>query len=269
MSTAVRKSSKIITERRTVRAEETEREDGSALVMAVFMLVLIGVMGMGLMFMSVTEMKMSKAGLRAKQAFYMAEAAEEIGRATLWELNGAEDFTDRLKQFAGPDDTFQFQPQNLQLIRDSDGDVTGVDGFDNDIPLLDVTNFAGGQYVAFLTNDPDEGWETTDDFNKLVMITGVGAGPESAGRSCPSCRRRRSRCSARCRSSRAATPTSTSMAGTTAAVSAYPGSTFRSSGRSAPRPSLRRRKESTTTRSPTRDRTTIPDPSSAGTHSPI
>ena len=65
--------------------EQSER--GSALVMAIFVLALLTSMGTALLFMSQHELRMGRAGLHAKQAFYLAEAGIEDGRVTLFVTN--------------------------------------------------------------------------------------------------------------------------------------------------------------------------------------
>ena len=67
----------------------TPRNDrGSALVMAVFVLALLTGMGTALLFLSQHEAKMSQVNLRAKKAFFVAEAGLENGRVTLFNVNG-------------------------------------------------------------------------------------------------------------------------------------------------------------------------------------
>ena len=76
-------------------------QSGSALVLAIFVLVVLAGMGIALLFMSQTEVKMSQAGLRAKQAFYIAEAGLETARLSLYLVNKGEPFDDDLEAAAG------------------------------------------------------------------------------------------------------------------------------------------------------------------------
>ena len=158
-------------------------ERGSALIMAVFVLVLVTGMGMSLLFVGQLELKMSQAGLNTKKAFFLAEAGQEDGRMTLFNTNGAGDFSDDLADgagggAAGPNGVIDFDRDNLRVVYDADGNVTGFTGFGDDIPLRTRTALGDGSYAAFLTNDPAEGEAITVDSNKLVMITAIGVAPD-------------------------------------------------------------------------------------------
>src|SRR5439155_5039831 len=62
-------------------------ERGSALVMAIFVLVLLTAMGAALLFVSENEMKTGQVDLRSKTVFYTSEAGLEDGRETLRVVN--------------------------------------------------------------------------------------------------------------------------------------------------------------------------------------
>ena len=149
------------------------QDDGSALVMAIFVLALISSMGVALLFMSTTEVRSSQADTRSKQVYYLAEAGMEAGRATLLILNGAGPFTDDLTTYAGVNTTLDFDPDALQATYDVDGNVTGLTGYGDDVPLIAPTAFGDGWYAAFLTNDAVNGTVPTDT-NDRVVVTGVG-----------------------------------------------------------------------------------------------
>ncbi len=149
------------------------RDSGSALVMAIFVLALLSGMGVALLFLSTNEVKMSQADMRSKQVFYLAEAGMEAGRATLLILNGAGSFSDDLAIYAGTNGTLEFDADAVQATYDTDGNVTGLTGYGDDVPLIDATAFGGGWYAAFLTNDVINGTATGDTNNRVVM-TGVG-----------------------------------------------------------------------------------------------
>ncbi len=155
------------------------QDTGSAMIMAVFVLVLLTGMGTTLLFMTQSELQMSQANLRSKQVFYLAEAGMEAGRATLLELNGAGSFSDDLATYAGADGILDFDPDALQATYDAGGNVTGLIGYGDDLPLIDPTVFGDGWYAAFLTNDAVNGASTTDTNNR-VMITGVGLDSENS-----------------------------------------------------------------------------------------
>ena len=157
---------------------------GSALVMAIFVLVLLTGMGAALLFTSQNEGKMSRTSLRVKEAFYFAESAIEDGRRTLFITNGENPFDDDLEDAAGglPSDIIDFDPTNIEAVYASDGSVTGFTGAGNDVPLRAFTSIQSdgktGWYAAYLTNDPVEGPTTKTDGNGRVMITGIGAGED-------------------------------------------------------------------------------------------
>jgi len=152
---------------------------GSALLLAVFVLALVSLSGIGLLFLANSEVRTSYVGLRDKRAFYLAEAGQENGRMTLFGINGNNPFTDDLVSYPGVNGVFDaIDPTAIQPIFDGAGALTGVTGVGDDVPVRDVTGLSSGYYMAFITNDPADGVATTTDTNDLVMITGVGAGPE-------------------------------------------------------------------------------------------
>jgi len=153
---------------------------GSALIMAVFVLALITGMGTALLFLSQHEARMGRSGLRAKQAFYLAEAGIEDGRMTLYNANSGGVLSPELAVAAGADGVIDFDPQNVQLTFSSDGRISAISGFDDDVPIRAMTTLtdpvtnASGSYVAFLTNDPLEGTASVTDNNGRVMLTSLG-----------------------------------------------------------------------------------------------
>jgi hypothetical protein len=151
---------------------------GSALLFAVFVLALVSLSGIGLLFLTNSEIRTSYVGLREKRAFYLAEAGEEDGRMTLFGINGNNPFTDDLVSYAGANGVFDaIDPTAIQPIFDNAGALTGVTGVGDDVPVRGVTGLSNGYYMAFVTNDPAEGVTTTADANNLVLFTGIGAGP--------------------------------------------------------------------------------------------
>jgi len=154
-------------------------QNGSALLIAVFVLALVGLTGISLLFVSQTEVRMSYGGLRDKRAFYLAEAGEEDGRMTLFEVNGNGPFTDDLVGLAGANGQFDLiDPAALQPIFDGAGVLTGVTGVGDDVPVRGRAGLSDGSYMAYITNDPADGVASTADTNDRVMITAAGAGPE-------------------------------------------------------------------------------------------
>jgi hypothetical protein len=137
-------------------------------------------MGVSLMFLGTTEMRMSRRDVDLKQAFYLAEAGEEAARTALYMVNGNEDFSDDLVNLAGDNGVFDLDVDDLAAVRNSLGDVTGISGIGDDVPFQPITRLGDGWYAAFVTNDPAEGITTTTDTNDLVMITSIGATQDGA-----------------------------------------------------------------------------------------
>lgn len=151
-------------------------EQGSALVMAIFVLVLLGAMGIVLLSLSNNEQLSSQASIESKQLFFLSEAGIEDGRRTLWIANNASantvSLTDELTALSG-DGVLDFDPDNLQPVFTS-GVLTGLTGMNDDTPVRGITKLADGWYAAFVTNDPVDGVTNPVDTNDRVMITGVG-----------------------------------------------------------------------------------------------
>jgi Tfp pilus assembly protein PilX len=74
-------------ETNTTRAPSGERQTGSALVIAVFVLVLVTSLGVALLFLSTNEVQLSQADLRSKTVYYLSEAGLEDSRASVWAAN--------------------------------------------------------------------------------------------------------------------------------------------------------------------------------------
>jgi hypothetical protein len=161
---------------------KTNGETGSALIMTLFVFALLTGMGITLLLVTETEVKMSKVDQRSKQAFYISEAGLEDARETLRAENAAStswnSFSDELDAHAGVDDTVDFDLDAVTVSYDSDGNVTGFGGFDDDQPLLVNMSFAGGAYAVFLTNDPVDNETNLTDSNRRVMLTSIAAGPD-------------------------------------------------------------------------------------------
>jgi len=154
-----------------------EKQDGSALLLAVFVLVLITSMGVGLLFTTQTELLMSTASVNSKQTFYLSEGGLEAGRDKIFQVNkdspNPRDLTEELQDLAGPDNTLDFNYQTVQPTYDTDGNLTGFTGFNDDVPLRGLTGLGDGWYVAFLNNDPVEGVTNVVDNNDRLLLTAI------------------------------------------------------------------------------------------------
>ncbi|HKQ61616.1 MAG TPA: PilX N-terminal domain-containing pilus assembly protein [Candidatus Polarisedimenticolaceae bacterium] len=160
-------------------ARESREERGSALVLAVFVLVLLTSMGSALLFLSENEMKMSQADLRSKKAFFLAEGGLEDARTTLWHVNRGDDdpdFDEELTAAAGANGVIDVNPAALAAVFDASGQPTGFTGYGDDVPVTSFTAVGEGYYAAVMTNDPPEGVGNLDDENNRVMVYGMGTG---------------------------------------------------------------------------------------------
>ncbi|MDX1388462.1 MAG: pilus assembly PilX N-terminal domain-containing protein, partial [Acidobacteriota bacterium] len=153
------------------------------------MLVILASMGIALLFLSQSEVKMSRSDIRSKQAYFLAETGLEDGRTLLFHTNGREPFDDDLDTAAGTDDTFNALPSSLRPTYDTDGNVNGFTGYGDDVPLLAFTpltsiagsNAGAGGFAAFVQNDSvDDAIDPLLDTNQRVLLTGVGAGEDGS-----------------------------------------------------------------------------------------
>jgi hypothetical protein len=154
---------------------------GSAILIAMFILVMLAGMGIALLFLTDSEVKLSRSSVRSKQAFYLAEAAVEGTRLDLFATQKNDPFDSVLDTAAGVNDTRDFDPDALRRSYDSGGAPNGLSGFFDDVPLTSLTAFGAAQgvegwYATFVTNDPTE-IDLLTDSNDRVMLTGVGMGP--------------------------------------------------------------------------------------------
>ena len=161
---------------------EQHAEQGSALVMAVFVLALLTAMGAALLFFSTNETKMAEASIKPKKAFYYAEAGLEHARRALWMVNRAEDFDDDLQLATGgtASDPIGFDPSTISPVYDSFNNLIGFSGYDNDTPLVAIRQLDDGWYGAFMTNDHAEGRTNSVDTDNRVILAGVGVGPDQS-----------------------------------------------------------------------------------------
>lgn len=157
-------------------------ERGSALLLAVFLLVFLAGLGIAVHFQSQSALLMSAADRQIQQIFYLGEAGIEAGRQELYNTNGDGAFDDDLVTAAGANGVIDFDADAVRAVYAVDGTVSGFTGYGDDQPLLDVSSLGNGWYAAFLTDDPANtgGVTSTDDDNDRVMITAVGAGRNGA-----------------------------------------------------------------------------------------
>lgn len=144
-------------------------------MLAIFVMVLVSGMGLSLLFLARTEQQMSQSDVRAKKAFYLAEAGVEDGRIAI-HMPGVT-LSDQLAAAAGTNGVIDFDPSNLAPTYDSSGNLTGFTGYGDDVPVRGMTSLADGWYATFLSNDPSDGVPTTVDANNRVLITGIGVIP--------------------------------------------------------------------------------------------
>lgn len=153
-----------------------DRSRGSALLAAIFVITLLTAMGVFLLFVSQTEVRMNQADHRSKQAFYLAEAGTERGREQVrlaFVASSSGDMQPLITTAAGANHTIDFNPANVRP-QFSGTTLTGFTGTGDDVPIVSTTTLGGGTYTVYLTNDPAEGETNTSDANNRVMVTGLG-----------------------------------------------------------------------------------------------
>jgi hypothetical protein len=164
------------------RDEHLVGQRGSALIMAIVVLFLLAVTGISLLFLGESDKRMNIANVRDKRTFFIAEAGLEDAREQLRLNNLASAdttrYTEEITTAAGADGFVNFDPTTLSATYDASGNVTGLTGYGDDVPLRGLTTFNGGWYAAFLTNDAVDGVTTKPDPNHRAMITAIGAGPK-------------------------------------------------------------------------------------------
>lgn len=160
--------------------------------MAIFVLALVTSLGIALVFLSNTEIRLSQADVRHKTTYYVSEAGLEHARSAVHAANIVSvdplSLDDELTTAAGANGRIEFILDNVAPVFDSDGNLTGVTGVGDDRPVGPLTVFGQGTYLAYMTNDPGEippspphsGMviHKTIDTNERVMLTGFGAGPD-------------------------------------------------------------------------------------------
>jgi hypothetical protein len=152
-------------------------ERGSALVLAIFVIVMLATTGIVLLTIGQNEVKMGKVAVETTSVYYLAEAAVEDGRALL--LSNGLSLTDSLAAAAGGNGVIDFDPELLEPVFDDDGSFVKFDGYGDDVPLRAEQAFGEGRYMVFLTNDPADADPVTDS-NQRVMLTGVAVGSGEA-----------------------------------------------------------------------------------------
>jgi hypothetical protein len=170
----------------TSRDEHLVGQRGSALIMAIVVLFMLAVTGISLLFLGESDKRMNIANVRDKRTFFIAEAGLEDAREQLRLSNLASPdttrYTEEITTAAGANGSIDFDPATLSATYDANGNVTGLTGYGDDVPLRGLTSFtgSGGWYAAFLTNDAAEtgGVTTKTDANHRAMITAIGAGPK-------------------------------------------------------------------------------------------
>lgn len=155
---------------------------GSALLLAVFILVLLTGLGVAALFVSRIDGRAGQADARAKRAFYLAEAGLESGRERVRASNltsaDPTSLDDELRAAAGGNLTIDFRASNLRSVYDAQGRVTGFTGYGDDVPVAALTALDSGWYAAFLSNDAIDGRTSLDDSNDRVQVTAIGAGSD-------------------------------------------------------------------------------------------
>ena len=158
---------------------------GSALVMAIVVLVVLTFLGVALLTLSQYETRMALADARAKTVFYVAEAGLEHSRRSLLDQDAVStspgSIDDELSHAAGSNGSIDMDPTTIRAVYDSSGRVIAFTGYGDDLPVQAFTSFGMGAYASFLSNDGiDEALDPLDDTNGRVVLTAIGALPGHA-----------------------------------------------------------------------------------------
>ena len=149
------------------------------MIAALFVLVLLVGVGTSLTFLAQNELDMSRSGNDERQSFLLAEAGVEAARMHLRDINAYGDLDGELATAAGPDSTLSLSPNALRPVFNTAGTLVSFTGTGDDAPLrpqvlLSSAGAPGGDYAAYLTNDPVDGIANQTDTNRRVMITSIG-----------------------------------------------------------------------------------------------
>lgn len=159
---------------------------GSGLVLALFVMALLTGVGVVLLSIMQTEMRMSQVDQRTKKAFYLAEAGTQYGREILSrkvKSSGNPSLTPELVEGSGANHTIDVRVANIRPQYNASGVFTGLAGVGDDKPLVAKTALGGGWYYAFVTDDPIDGRTNTVDApppnpgHGRAIVVGVGVGP--------------------------------------------------------------------------------------------
>ena len=157
-----------------------DRDKGSALVLSMVVLALLTAMGIALVSLANSDVRMNQIDVKGKRAFYVAEAGLEDAREALRAANVTStdpySLDDEL-QAAAVDPNLDLNVAALAPTYNTAGAVTAFTGYGNDVPLRPLTSFGRGWYAAFLTNDATDGVGNLNDTNDRVMITSIGTSP--------------------------------------------------------------------------------------------
>lgn len=136
----------------TARSGARAREQrGSALLSAVVLLVLVGVVGIVLMRSTRRDVQSSLAQMHAREAYYLAQSGVETAREQLRSTQGA------LAVAAGPNGRIDFSIDTLRVVYDHVGRPIGFDGYGDDVPLRPFTLLGAGAYAAFVIEEDARG----------------------------------------------------------------------------------------------------------------
>ncbi|MCP3980618.1 MAG: hypothetical protein GY716_15050 [bacterium] len=152
-------------------------ERGSALVLAIFVMVLLSGMGISLLFLTQTELQLNQSELRFRKAFYVAEAGLEDARFALYEANANNPLSDDLVAVAGINSVVEGLPAGLSVTYNGASAPT-ISGYGDDTPFVALTEYTYGDetgwYMVFLNNDPIDAEKSPVDSNDRVMLTSIG-----------------------------------------------------------------------------------------------
>jgi type IV pilus assembly protein PilX len=153
---------------------QAKNEQGSVIVAALMILVLLTIIGIAATNMSTTEIGISTNSLLYERAFYAAEAGLEHAKESL-KIQFVE-FNDVIIRGGGdPKWDFALNGSVDGKLAAEDEDADGKGSFDDGVVWISNANLDGVNYTVTIWNNDDGGDEATDN-DGLIFVRSVAVG---------------------------------------------------------------------------------------------
>ncbi len=151
-------------------------EQGSVIVAAMMMLVLLTIIGLAATNMSTTEINISTNSLLYERAFYTAEGGLDHSKESV-KLQFIE-YNDLIIRSGGDGDwdfALNGSIAGKTVAGDSDGD--GIGSYADGVVWISNANLDGVSYTVTIWNNDDGGGSATDDTDGLIFVRSDASGP--------------------------------------------------------------------------------------------